>query len=148
MFFKKEASKLSTDTSPTPVLQSPPPQVVPEEVIAHSPKNVDVDQFTDGNLVIGSGVHLQGTLTVPIKTTVSGLIRGNLATADLAVNPGGTVQGQVDCQTADIAGQVENLLQVHQYLILRSSAVAIGDIYYQEIAIEKGAKITGKLIRL
>ena len=148
MFFKKDTSKLFKDHTPAPVLPDPTPQLEPMEVFTISPKIEDIDHFAKGNLIVGDGVHLEGTFIIPIKTTISGLIKGNLATVDLVVRAGGKVQGQVDCQTADIAGQVDSLLQVHQYLILRSSAVAIGDIHYQEIEIEKGAKITGKLIRI
>ena len=101
-----------------------------------------------GNLVVGEGVRLRGAFNVPSKTTVTGLIEGNIATKELLVEQKGKVQGQVECQLADIAGHIESHLQAHDLLTLRSTAVILGDVFYKEIAIEKGAKISGKLIRL
>ena len=101
-----------------------------------------------GNLVVGEGVRLRGAFNVPSKTTVTGLIEGNIATKELLVEQKGKVQGQVECQLADIAGHIESHLQAHDLLTLRSTAVILGDVFYKEIAIEKGAKISGKLIGL
>lgn len=148
MFFKNETPKLIHTTSLESDLHTASPQEEPEEVISPSHEAVVQEPSSSGCLIVGADVRLQGSFTVPIKTTVSGLVDGNLATSDLIVKVVGRIQGQVRCQTADIAGQIENLLHVHEYLVLRSSAVVIGEIYYQEIAIEKGAKINGKLVRL
>lgn len=148
MFFKKETPKFIHATSLESDLHAASPQEESEEVISPSHEAVMQGPSSSGCLIVGMDVRLQGSFTVPIKTTVSGLVDGNLTTSDLIVNIDGRIRGQVKCQTADIAGQIENLLRAHEYLVLRSSAVVIGEIYYQEIAIEKGAKITGKLVRL
>lgn len=154
MFFKKEVYKQSISTSESVSTESSPESnsfieqaltnPIKEEPVASKEKSADQLR----NLVIGAGVHLQGSFNVPSKTSVSGLIAGKLITKDLIVEESGKVQGEVDCQIADIAGYVENCIQVHEFLTLRASAIIAGDIFYHEIAIERGAKITGKLARL
>jgi len=149
MFFKKEVS-----SSLTPSLESLAHEGLPQsneliKPIQGQPAVPAEENPTQiGSLVVGQGVCLRGSLNVPNKTTVAGIIEGNLATKELLVQEKGKVQGQVDCQLADIAGYVENNLQVHTALTLRAGAVVAGNIFYKEITIERGAKITGKLARL
>lgn len=149
MFFKKEVS-ISLKTSLESLSDENLPQIngliEPIQVDPAAPAEEKSTQI--GNLVVGEGVRLRGSFNVPSKTTVTGLIEGNLATKELLIEGNGKVQGQVDCDLADIAGHVEKDLQVDTSLIIRASAVITGNIYYREITIEKGAKITGKLARL
>lgn len=149
MFFKKEIEA----TPNTPL------EMIPAEDLPHSEEIGEVIQSVPtlpeeqnirraGNLFVGEGVRLRGSFNVPNKTTVTGLIEGSLATTELLVGKEGRVQGEVNCQLADIAGSVENGLYVHIALTIRASAVITGNIFYQEITIEKGAKISGQLARL
>jgi cytoskeletal protein CcmA (bactofilin family) len=151
MFFKKEVSIPAKSSSEIPadhdLSQSTKlKDAIQVELTAPEEKKGFRNQL--GNLNVGEGVRLRGSFNVPNKTIVAGLIEGNLATKELLVQENGKVQGQVDCQLADIAGYLENDLQVHTALTLRASAVITGNVFYQEITIEKGAKITGKLARL
>ena len=149
MFFKKEIeTTLNTSSEIIPAEGSPQGKESSEITQSEPavPEWQNVDQI--GNLVVGEGVCLRGSFNVPSKTKVTGLIEGSVATKELFVEQKGKVQGQVECQLADIAGHIESHLLAHNLLTLRSTAVILGDVYYQEIAIEKGAKITGKLTRL
>lgn len=101
-----------------------------------------------GSLIVGQGVVLNGTLKVPNKTLVSGSLNGELQTKSLTVESYGHITGKINCENADIAGHVGDDLTSTEFLILRSSSVISGDIFYKEMQIDKGAKITGKLIML
>jgi len=149
MFFKKELeTTLNTSSEIIPAEDLTQSKDISETTLNEPavPEKQNLKQV--GNLVVGEGVHLRGAFNVPSKTTVTGLIEGNIATKELLVEQKGKVQGQVECQLADIAGHIESHLQAHDLLTLRSTAVILGDVFYKEIAIEKGAKISGKLIRL
>ena len=89
-----------------------------------------------------------GSLQVPNKTLVSGSLNGELQTKSLTVESYGHITGKINCENADIAGHVGDDLTSTEFLILRSSSVISGDIFYKEMQIDKGAKITGKLIML
>ena len=149
MFFKKEiVAALNTSSVMIPS-QDPPQNKGTHVITQNQPTPREEQNITQaGNLVVGKGVCLRGSFNVPSKTNVAGLIEGSLTTKELLVREEGKVQGEINCQLADIAGQVENDLHVHTILTLRASAVITGNIFYEEIAIEKGAKITGKLARL
>ena len=149
MFFKKEIETTSNTSSEMIPAKDLPQNEEISEIIQSAPTLPEVQNISlAGNLVVGEGVRLRGSFNVPSKTTVTGLIEGSLATTELLVGKEGRVQGEVNCQLADIAGNVENDLQVHIALTIRASAVITGNIFYQEITIEKGAKISGQLAKL
>jgi cytoskeletal protein CcmA (bactofilin family) len=106
------------------------------------------NDFNSGELVVGEGVVLNGSLEVPNKATVSGSINGDLKVHSLTVGSTGKIEGKVDCQMADIAGHVKDDLRVHELLVVRASSNISGNIFYKEIDIERGAKITGQLSML
>jgi cytoskeletal protein CcmA (bactofilin family) len=149
MFFKKEIEPTLNTSSEMILAKNLPLSEEISEVIQIAPTLPEEQNIRQaGNLVVGEGVRLRGSFNVPNKTTVTGLIEGRLATKELLVGKEGKVQGEVNCQLANIAGHVENDLQVHIALTIRASAVITGNIFYQEITIEKGAKISGQLAKL
>ena len=101
-----------------------------------------------GSLIVGQGVVLNGSLEVPNKAMVSGTINGDLKVHSLTVGIKGKIEGKIDCQIADIAGHVKDDLHVHELLTLRASSNISGNIFYKEIDIERGARITGVLSML
>jgi len=116
--------------------------------IATTPNTQDLPPLNAGDLVVGEGVVLNGTLEVPNKAMVSGAINGDLKVHSLAVGITGKIEGKVVCQIADIAGHVKDDLRVNELLIIRAGSIISGHIYYKEIEIEKGAKIAGQLSML
>ena len=149
MFFKKEIETTSNTSSEMIPAKGLPQNEEISEIIQNAPTLPEGQNVRQaGNLVVGEGVCLMGSFNVPKKTIITGLIEGSLATKELLVGKEGRVQGEVNCQLADIAGHVENDLQVHITLTIRASAVITGNIFYHEITIEKGAKISGQLARL
>jgi len=139
MFFKSsspdQTSKIEADQ-----LQNTPMVTIP------TPQNNNF--FNAGELIVGEGVVLNGTLEVPNKAIVSGAINGDLKVHSLAVGITGKIEGKVVCQIADIAGHVKDDLRVNELLIIRAGSIISGNIYYKEIEIEKGAKIAGQLSML
>ena len=116
--------------------------------MATTPNTQDLPPLNAGDLVVGEGVVLNGTLEVPNKAMVSGAINGDLKVHSLAVGITGKIEGKVVCQIADIAGHVKDDLRVNELLIIRAGSIISGHIYYKEIEIEKGAKIAGQLSML
>lgn len=116
--------------------------------MATTPNTQDLPPLNAGDLVVGEGVVLNGTLEVPNKAMVSGAINGDLKVHSLAVGITGKIEGKVVCQIADIAGHMKDDLRVNELLIIRAGSIISGNIYYQEIEIEKGAKIAGQLSML
>jgi cytoskeletal protein CcmA (bactofilin family) len=139
MFFK----------SPPPDKPSEPEEILLENIPMASistPQNKT--DFSTGELVVGEGVILNGSLEVPNKAWVLGAINGDLKVHSLTVGSTGKIEGKIDCQIADIAGHVKDDLRVNELLIIRAGSTISGNIYYKEIEIEKGAKIAGQLSML
>jgi len=139
MFFK----------SPPPDKPSEPEEILLENIpMASIPTPQNKTDFSTGELVVGEGVILNGSLEVPNKAWVLGAINGDLKVHSLTVGSTGKIEGKIDCQIADIAGHVKDDLRVHEFLIVRSSSTITGNIFYKEIDIERGAKIAGQLSML
>jgi cytoskeletal protein CcmA (bactofilin family) len=114
--------------------------------IEYSPKHSPGQE--SGSLIVGQGVILNGSLQVPERTLVSGALNGELHTKNLIVMATGQISGKIRCENADISGAIGEDLTTSEMLILRSTSVITGSIHYKEIQIDRGAKITGKLILL
>jgi cytoskeletal protein CcmA (bactofilin family) len=139
MFFK----------SPPPDKPSELEEILLENIpMASIPTPQNKTDFSTGELVVGEGVILNGSLEVPNKAWVSGAINGDLKVHSLTVGSTGKIEGKIDCQIADIAGHVKDDLRVNELLIIRAGSTISGNIYYKEIEIEKGAKIAGQLSML
>ena len=139
MFFKDSSPTQPTETENN-LLQNIP--------MATSPITQNQASFNSNDLVVGEGVVLNGTLEVPNMALVSGVINGDLKVRSLIVGSTGKIEGKIDCQIADIAGHVKDDLRVHELLVVRASSTISGNIFYKDIDIERGAKITGQLSML
>ncbi|MEG1762015.1 MAG: polymer-forming cytoskeletal protein [Bacteroidales bacterium] len=85
-----------------------------------------------GEFVSGGNIRIDGNFIGDIK------LEGKLI-----VGPSGTVQGNIVCQVAELDGRVEASIEVKEYLILRSTAIVIGDVVTDKISIEQGATFLG-----
>ena len=140
MFFKSSSPNQTSKTE-ADQLQNTPMATIPTP-----PQNNN--DINAGELIVGEGVVLNGTLEVPNKAIVSGAVNGDLKVLSLAVGITGKIEGKVVCQVADIAGHMKDDLRVNELLIVRASSSISGNIFYKEIDIERGAKITWQLSML
>lgn len=96
------------------------------------------------NLIVGEGVSLTGEVEEPGLITLHGTIHGNAFGDDVRVGPTGCVKGSIEGRNVDIEGQVSEKV-VAKTLALRSTAAVHGDVEYETIEIEAGARIDGVL---
>lgn len=95
--------------------------------------------------IISAGVRLVGELTSSGDVQLDGTVEGDLRCRQLTIGEGGSVKGEITADQATIRGRVEGELRVKS-LRLAASAEVVGDIYQENIAIEAGAKISGRII--
>jgi cytoskeletal protein CcmA (bactofilin family) len=103
------------------------------------------DKGSEGALFIGVGVALKGDVEVPGAASVDGRFEGTLRAKTLIVGQSGHVSGQIDVETAEIRGMVEEHLTVKSRLVLRSSGSLSGTISYSKIMVEEGGTISGTI---
>ena len=96
------------------------------------------------NLIVGEGVSLTGELEAPGLITLHGTVHGNARGDDIRVGPTGCVKGSVEGRNVDIEGEVSEKV-VAKTLALRATAAVHGDVEYETIEIEAGARIDGVL---
>lgn len=99
----------------------------------------------NGNIVIGEGVSVKGTLKVPGKATVNGTLEGELETDELTVGSKGSLLGKVHARQADIHGKTYDSITVSEHLIVRSTGQIHGTAHYGKIEIERGGSISGSV---
>ncbi len=64
----------------------------------------------------------------------------------MVVSEAGRIEGDVQADSADIAGQVQGEVRVEERLLIRTSAVIMGNIQTEQLAVEEGGCFTGRCI--
>ena len=96
---------------------------------------------------IGKSVVIKGELTGSEDLYIDGTVEGSihLQGNNLVIGPNGQVHADVDAKGVDIQGKLEGNIHATECAELRKSAVIVGDIVTQRIAMEDGAYIKGKI---
>lgn len=94
--------------------------------------------------LIGSGTSITGDITSNGDVRIDGTLKGNISiSGKLVVGPSGSLEGNVQCQNADISGEVKGQVNVTELLSLKATAKLLGDIVTGKISIEPNATFTG-----
>jgi cytoskeletal protein CcmA (bactofilin family) len=96
---------------------------------------------------IGKSVVIKGELSGSEDLFVDGRVEGTiqLTNNSLMVGPNGYVHADVNSKSVVIQGKLEGNISASDRTELRKSAVVVGDIVTQRIAIEEGASFKGKV---
>lgn len=100
----------------------------------------------DGSSVnlVANGTSITGDVKSSNDLRIDGVMLGTLIVkGKLVVGPSGRIEGDVECQNADISGEIKGKISVSELLMLRSTAKINGDIYTGKISIEPDAQFTG-----
>jgi cytoskeletal protein CcmA (bactofilin family) len=96
-----------------------------------------------GNIEIGEGVSITGTIQVPGKAFINGILNGELSADELVVGQHGKLTGQVTVNKAEIHGETHESLVAREHLTLRASGKIHGKVAYGQIEIARGGQIAG-----
>jgi len=96
--------------------------------------------------IIGAEVIISGDLATDAQIHVDGRIDGNVRCAQLIQGPEGIISGNIVADDARLAGTVEGTVTAAT-LTVEATARILGDIAYDTIGIEAGARIDGRLAR-
>jgi len=96
---------------------------------------------------LNAGTSIDGNVTLEGHLRLDGKIKGDVTcTGKVVVGEKGVVLGNIDCQSADILGEVHGDIKVKQNTSLFGKSTVKGDIYTFSINIEPGAVFNGKCI--
>ena len=96
---------------------------------------------------IGKSVIVKGELTGSEDLYVDGQVEGSidLQGNNLTVGPNGQIRANVNAKGVIVQGKLEGNIHATERVDFRKSAIAVGDIVTQRVAIEEGAYFKGKV---
>jgi cytoskeletal protein CcmA (bactofilin family) len=90
--------------------------------------------------MIAHGTVFEGDLKSEGDFRIEGTIKGTLITkGKVVIGNTGLVEGSLNCNNADVEGQIKGKLVVSETLSLRASARVDGDVQTGKLAVEPGA---------
>jgi cytoskeletal protein CcmA (bactofilin family) len=93
---------------------------------------------------INPGTRINGDIASDADIRLDGNMVGNMSSkAKIVIGSVGTIEGDVECYSADISGKVTGNIDVKDILFLKSTAVILGNIATSKLVIENGAKFNG-----
>ena len=97
------------------------------------------------SLMIGEGVTITGTIKAENEVTIQGAIDGDVECNSVTINKSGNVKGNIKTNTMIVEGKAEGELNVNDVLNIKSEGNVNGKIFYGEIQIEEGGKLSGEI---
>ncbi len=95
---------------------------------------------------IGGEVAIKGNVSGKGDLHLDGSVEGDLDCATLILGASGRIKGNVSAERATIGGTVEGTVNVTD-LVIEKSARVNGDLSYQNVSIENGAQVDGRLMQ-
>ncbi|MDD5570184.1 MAG: polymer-forming cytoskeletal protein [Bacteroidales bacterium] len=94
--------------------------------------------------LIGTGTIIKGDIKSNGDIRIDGTLIGSLESkGKVVVGPTGNIEGEVNCQNADISGIVKAQVTVAELVTLKTTAKLTGDLLTNKLAIEPGANFSG-----
>ena len=97
-------------------------------------------------LVVGRGISLQGTVQDAERLVVEGTVEATMIhAAELSVPLGGLFKGEIEVETAEIAGTIDGTLTTRASLRVHATGRALGKIRCHRLRVEDGGQVTGQI---
>ncbi len=94
--------------------------------------------------VLGPDVVVTGNVMATADLHIDGRVEGDVNCGSLVQGTESQIIGNLHAETARIAGTIEGTVSVRQLTVERAARIT-GDVEYENIAIENGASIDGRL---
>jgi cytoskeletal protein CcmA (bactofilin family) len=94
--------------------------------------------------ILGADVVVTGNIAASVDLHIDGKVEGDLKCANLVQGEASHIKGAVIADSAKLAGAVEGSIEA-KTLVIHASARITGDVTYENVTIEQGAHVDGKL---
>jgi cytoskeletal protein CcmA (bactofilin family) len=94
--------------------------------------------------MLGSDIGIVGNIEATADLHVDGRIEGDISCNSLVQGEGSEIIGAVKAETVRIAGLLRGTLSAREVVILKSAKIE-GDVAYDTLTIEQGARLDGRL---
>lgn len=93
--------------------------------------------------IISSDVQIVGNVQTSGELQLDGTIKGDLKCGNIVMGETGAVEGTIAADQATIRGTVKGEIRAKSVRLEKSASVE-GDVYHETLAVEAGAKLTGR----
>ena len=100
---------------------------------------------SNSSLMIGEGVTITGTIKANSKVTIQGTVDGDIECNSITISKSGNVKGKIKTDTITVEGKAEGEVNADDVLNIKSTGHVSGKVFYGEIQIEEGGKISGEI---
>ena len=129
-----------------PKYTEPSTNIIQEDVFKKKPKTEKKKvESSKSSLMIGESVTITGMIKAENEVTVQGAIDGDVECNHVTINKSGNVKGSIKTNSMIVEGIAEGELNVDELLNIKSEGKVNGKIFYGEIEIEEGGKLSGEI---
>ena len=93
--------------------------------------------------VFGADTRIKGDVSASADLHIDGRIEGDVACSSLVQGESSEIVGAVSAQSARLSGTVRGTITVADLVILKSARIH-GDVHYDALTIEQGARVDGR----
>jgi cytoskeletal protein CcmA (bactofilin family) len=94
--------------------------------------------------VLGKDITIKGDIGASADLHIDGRVEGDIACASLVQGESSEIVGAITAESARLAGTVRGSIATRELVILKTARIH-GDVQYDALTIEQGAKVDGRL---
>ena len=94
--------------------------------------------------VLGADTAIRGDITASADLHIDGKVEGDIACAALVQGESSEITGAVTAESARLSGTVHGTITARELVILKTARID-GDVHYDALTIEQGARVEGRL---
>jgi cytoskeletal protein CcmA (bactofilin family) len=95
--------------------------------------------------IIARDVTIAGNIAAGDDVQINGVVEGDVHCVNLTLGETGRVAGAITAENVVVAGTVDGPINAAKVALVSSAQVS-GDVSYQDLSIEPGARISGRLL--
>ena len=96
---------------------------------------------------ISQGTHIKGDVTSQGGFRIDGEVIGNISSPQkVVIGKTGVIKGNLNCNDADIEGQIDGTLEVENLLSIKATALIDGEVTTGKLAVEPGATFNASCV--
>lgn len=92
--------------------------------------------------VLGADTVITGDISASVDLHIDGRVEGDIACAALIQGESSEIIGNVQAENARLSGTVRGSIRAGELVVLKSAHIH-GDVHYDALTIEQGARIDG-----
>src|SRR6476646_526707 len=92
--------------------------------------------------IIDAGLNIKGDLATDRDVQVDGRINGNVSCARLTIGKDGAITGDIKAKEIVVRGKVKGTIRATRVMLMEGADIA-GDIFYDRMSMEEGARFVG-----